>query len=394
MNLSKDQAFSTNNIYAGLYVKNYPTLCQLLNEEVKSGKSKILQLQKWERFFKFEPETIDGIKKRGFTIIEIYPTPKVNVPKPHDVTNLRNLFILEDLLAEIDETKPFTESIRSTKELNILLGICNEDYYEHRRYSRLNIKKNPIDIRQYNNSIFKKVSLYDFSHFYEEVDRRRWIIAASLSNLQKHCMVEIKKTYVIRNEINKEQITCSDEEHTEIEKAKIRTLQLEGYLKTNKEGLKVASNENDIFSSRKYPQFVKDTCNDSQLQELGIKSFYVVYKFRFTADIVNKISTIKANIALSGANYRDLNDKSVLYHSDKTKKIITVNSKKLKQLISEGHCIDVDILCKENWIVGLQHNFYSNRMLLITKLIRQYEPIKAEPRPRSKNMFAPKFPWW
>jgi hypothetical protein len=391
MNLSKDQAFSTNNIYAGLYVKNYPTLCQLLNEEVKGGKSKILQLHKWERFFKFEPQTIDGIKKRGFNIIEIYQTPKAKAPKPHDVTNLRNLFILEDLLHELDETKPFTESIRTTKELTILLGICNEDYYEYRRYSRLNIKKNPIYLKEYNSDIFQNVSLYDFRCFYEEVDdRRRGLFTTSLSNLQKHCMVEVKKTYII----NKDPTTCSDEVHTEIEKAKLRTLQLEAYLKTDKDGLEVASNENDIFLSRKYPQFIKDTCNDSQLQELGIKNFYVVYKFRFTADIVNKIGTIKANIALKGANYRDPNDKSVVYHIVKTKKIINVNGKKLKQLISEGHCIDVDILCKEIRIAGLRHDFYQNRILLITKLIRQFDPIKAEPRPRSSNMFAPKFPWW
>jgi hypothetical protein len=130
------------------------------------------------------------------------------------------------------------------------------------------------------------------------------------------------------------------------------------------------------------------------LQELGIKSFYVAYKFIFTVDIVNKISTIKTNIALSGANYRDLNDKSVLYHKEKTNNIINVNGKKLMQLIRDGHGIDIDILAKEYKIAGVHRNFDSNRMLLITKLIPQFEPIKAEPRPRSRNKFAPKFPWW
>lgn len=40
-----------DNLEIGLEVKNYKTMCELLEEEVKSGKSKQLQLEKWKQYF-------------------------------------------------------------------------------------------------------------------------------------------------------------------------------------------------------------------------------------------------------------------------------------------------------------------------------------------------------
>ncbi len=62
---------NTNNIKSGMVVKNYKHLCELLEEPVKGGKAKQLQIQEWRRHFAF--------KKQGhkYIITKIYQTPKV-----------------------------------------------------------------------------------------------------------------------------------------------------------------------------------------------------------------------------------------------------------------------------------------------------------------------------
>lgn len=54
-------------------VKNYKELCNILNEKVKGGKSKQLQLKDFERYFKYHKE---GNK---FIIDQIYNKPKKKI---------------------------------------------------------------------------------------------------------------------------------------------------------------------------------------------------------------------------------------------------------------------------------------------------------------------------
>ncbi|MCD2346238.1 hypothetical protein [Clostridium guangxiense] len=53
--------------------KNYKELCEVLDEPIKGGKSKQLQLQDWERYFKY---TKQG---NGFIVTEIYAEPKEKI---------------------------------------------------------------------------------------------------------------------------------------------------------------------------------------------------------------------------------------------------------------------------------------------------------------------------
>ncbi|MBU5311054.1 hypothetical protein KQI38_03375 [Tissierella carlieri] len=62
-----------NNITEGLIVKNYREMCKLLDEKVKDGKSKRLQLEDWKRYFDWKNE------KYKFIITEIYPEPKEKI---------------------------------------------------------------------------------------------------------------------------------------------------------------------------------------------------------------------------------------------------------------------------------------------------------------------------
>ena len=44
----------TTNLEIGMTIKNYKQMCDLLNEEVKTGESKKAQLKEWSRYFEFE----------------------------------------------------------------------------------------------------------------------------------------------------------------------------------------------------------------------------------------------------------------------------------------------------------------------------------------------------
>ena len=57
----------TSTLVIGMAIKNYKELCTILNEEVKTGKAKQLQLKNWKRYFDWEK---DGQK---FIIVDIYP---------------------------------------------------------------------------------------------------------------------------------------------------------------------------------------------------------------------------------------------------------------------------------------------------------------------------------
>lgn len=61
------------NLTKGMVIKNYKEVCLLLEQQVKTGKSKQIQLQDWKRYFDFE---LSGQK---FIIKEIYTMPKEKV---------------------------------------------------------------------------------------------------------------------------------------------------------------------------------------------------------------------------------------------------------------------------------------------------------------------------
>lgn len=61
----------TSQLEIGMIVKNYKELCQLLNEEVKAGDSKVAQLKEWQRYFNFERPKY----KQSYIILDIYDEP-------------------------------------------------------------------------------------------------------------------------------------------------------------------------------------------------------------------------------------------------------------------------------------------------------------------------------
>ena len=67
----------TSQISKDMTIKNYKEFCKLLGEEARAGKSKILQLQRWERFIDFEQMP----NSHQYVVNEVYDEP-IEKPKP------------------------------------------------------------------------------------------------------------------------------------------------------------------------------------------------------------------------------------------------------------------------------------------------------------------------
>jgi hypothetical protein len=124
MNLSK--------IRVGETYKNYKELCSILDEPIKTGKSKQLQLKDWERYFTYKKE---GNK---FVITEIFDQPKPKQDKRKEgrnetpYINLIEKLILDLLVQHNGKGNVFLSKNMLLKELRMI----NEDYiyYRNKRF--------------------------------------------------------------------------------------------------------------------------------------------------------------------------------------------------------------------------------------------------------------------
>lgn len=119
----------TSNLSVGLVIKNYPVLCKLISEPQCEGGSKVIQLKKWDRYFKFHKE---GHK---FIIDEVYenPIPYIkNRGSNHSVYSDYIKTLVKGLLYHFrDQTLSF-----SINQFLTVLAMVNTNY----SYCKQNIK--------------------------------------------------------------------------------------------------------------------------------------------------------------------------------------------------------------------------------------------------------------
>ena len=73
--MKRNRQVDVSQLEVEMVVKNYPALCQLLDENITCGTSKIHQLERWKRYFDFE--RVPG--SQAYKITCIYDTP---IPLP------------------------------------------------------------------------------------------------------------------------------------------------------------------------------------------------------------------------------------------------------------------------------------------------------------------------
>ena len=129
---------NTNNLKSNQTFKNYKELCNFLNEPIKTGKAKQLQLKEWERFFLFLKE---GQK---IIITEIFDIPKEKIDKRANNkggNNNKNVKPMMDYIMHIFNpdymNEYYTISIWSTLILKILnKDVCDMIYRDDETISQ------------------------------------------------------------------------------------------------------------------------------------------------------------------------------------------------------------------------------------------------------------------
>lgn len=112
----------TSTLAIGMIIKNYKELCMILNEEIKTGKAKQLQLKNWKRYFDWEK---DGQK---FIIVDIYdtPLPKEDLRRKGNNSVYKN-YIELILLQYLSQQKGYRKTFTKRNWLE-LLGMINSKY--------------------------------------------------------------------------------------------------------------------------------------------------------------------------------------------------------------------------------------------------------------------------
>lgn len=292
----------TTSLQVNQVVKNYKTLCLLLGEECKGGKSKLVQLKHWEDFIKYEKIG------RAYKILEIYHNVD-NFPRVSKLSSIENVLILEELAKHLSKEETLTRIYLSPKEITLLLGICNENYYIY-----YHLKKNK---EQYDESIFSNIPFSEFIGFYSNISMRSRSHIYRLTQRLRFKGIKIEKSYIITGKHGKRYAT--EEEEIFIQGA-IAKLLLSDKYNIKIDGKNVIENERDLFLRKKSEGFYEEVKKAKKLRNNDIFNFHVVYKFTFCNDIIPILRLYKRRTGLTEM-FKHANNHSLKYHEKKAMEI-------------------------------------------------------------------------
>lgn len=291
--------------------KNYKELCSVLNETVKGGKSKILQLADWERYFKYEK---NGNK---YLITNIYkePLPKIDERRSEYHDDLR------DIILYYLSTQKKNSVLLSFSTIIRLTNMANENYIMGRKY--LNETSEMLDIeRDYLRSFYgisknKFVSIFD----------------VCMSRMEKEALVFVKRCLGVKrrlveletNELGQPIVTKNGIKHKiSYVYDEATDSETEMILKIKREIMDELGVKDEQECYMKGKWHIYDEELKSQLNsKLNIEYCYKAYKLILNKDaIVKKVTKIRNKLAKDNINdmicnsFDDSKNKSLNTNSD------------------------------------------------------------------------------
>ena len=187
---------NTSHLTEGLVVKNYKSMCSLLECDVCGGDSKKSQLKNWKRYFNYEKS---GQK---FIITEIYDTPFPSEDARKLKEGLYVKYIELLLLKYLSSCEGYQTKITKGK-LYQILGLTNEYYY------KLKSSDNPYEIANIKNKIKSKcdtlVTEFDINHFQQRAEAKlNKTLYTALDSMSKRFLIKYHTEYVLR-------VPCKDD---------------------------------------------------------------------------------------------------------------------------------------------------------------------------------------
>lgn len=296
------------NLCEGLIVKNYKEMTSLLCEEIKTGKSRQLQMKNWQRYFEYEKE---GHK---LIITKIYDEPieKVdNRGKSEGSRNNNSIYIshIESILLYLLLKTQDKTLIWTKKKLLYNLGITSSRYIDKHTRKAL-IKSNA----------FKEYEIKEFDRrVYQILDR---ILFSALNNMQRRNLINYKKL-LYYSKINEdtgepEELVATEEEEKTYNSLKDEVLVQMGIDENKPERYKQLS---DIYFHNKEEVFY-DLLQDKAYDELGWDIAYTKYWIECITNDIQKenIQVQKEKLELNEKVMTAINTNAETVYKNKMKK--------------------------------------------------------------------------
>lgn len=235
------------NLKEGMIVKNYPEMCELLDQKVTGGKSKKLQVEDWERYFAYHKQ---GQK---FIIDKVYDIPKPKIKASRKgigsvYSNIIQSLIIHMLL----KNKKHSFSISKSKFIEDL-GITNRNYYECKQ--KLNELSNFLEI--------DIMYIYDFYNINDS--NFKSMVQRALQALEDKRIIRVSNIIKIKIENENCARQATIEENEIILEFEKDNLELYGY-----------DCVGDIRKSRLWSTYKKKNKNDAY-EKLGAQYYYEAY---------------------------------------------------------------------------------------------------------------------
>lgn len=268
-----DIGINTSNLKIGQVVKNYKELCALLGEEVKTGKSKQLQIDNMKRFFEWEKA---GQK---FIITDIYDTPLPKVDGRSSGNNSKYVKCIEILLLRyLLDKKDYTATLTKRSWWQIL-GMINN------KYNQIERDKEKREELQKNNPI---LTSYEIKHFYQRSNKKlQQILFSALNSLSSRKLIEYEIETVIVKEDDKGKMRY--EIATKYEKKAI--LKEERYILRYVMGYEKIIQVFCRFEQDKYYAKVNERLYELYKWHHYFKRIRIVYNQEYISDAINVIGS-------------------------------------------------------------------------------------------------------
>lgn len=268
-----DIEINTSRLQVGRVVKNYKELCALLGEEVKTGKSKQLQIDNMKRFFEWEKA---GQK---FIITDIYDTPLPKVDGRSSGNNSKYVKCIEILLLRyLLDKKDYTATLTKRSWWQIL-GMVNN------KYNQIERDKEKREKLQKNNPI---LTSYEIKHFYQRSNKKlQQILFSALNSLSSRKLIEYEIETVIVKEDDKGKMRY--EIATKYEKKAI--LKEERYILRYVMGYEKIIQVFCRFEQDKYYAKVNERLYELYKWHHYFKRIRIVYNQEYISDAINVIGS-------------------------------------------------------------------------------------------------------
>lgn len=207
-----------SQLSVGMTLPNYQALCKILGEKPKTGNSKLSQIRKWERYFRYEKN------KNAFTILEIYENPLPDTDKRKEKFGLFSGYIRFLLLKCVLQTKDNCVLLPKYQWWE-LLGMTNGNFKEFLPYKDRemstdhNLKIADSEKTRFSRLEQKIAERYnlpidsdDVSYFYEMAQKKlREILNNAIASLRNRRLIKCDEVFVIRMKDNSSEIIGSNE---------------------------------------------------------------------------------------------------------------------------------------------------------------------------------------